>query len=156
MGRRWILVEQLEAHVEIALETLVKTINGDQTGISKDDDVKWAGGGSFVYCEMKKLNDAIVERVRDASTTEELSAIWNEIHDTGFVSYRALPERFDSEAFAKLGFTQQQEALIATLDKNQLYVNYWDIDDTDYGVSDEDKAFNQSFYGTDGAVGSAS
>jgi len=153
MGRRWILVEQLEAHVKIALETLVKTVNGDQTGISKDDDVNWTGGGSFVYCDMAKLNEAIVERVRDAATTDELLAIWDEVHATGLVSYRVQPERFEAEAFAKLDFAEQQAALIAVLDKNQLYVNYWDIDDADFGIGDDDKTFNRGFYGAGVAAG---
>lgn len=146
MGRRWILVEQLEAHVGIALEELVKTINGGQTGISKDDDVSWSGGGSFVFCEMKKLNEALVERIRETSTTEELLALWTEIHDTGFVTYRVRPERFEAEEFSGLRFEMQQQVLLGILDKNQLYVNYWDIDDSDNGVSDDDKAFNRSFY----------
>ena len=153
MARRWILVEQLEAHSKIAVETLIKAINGDQTGISKDEDVNWAGGGSFVYCEMKKLNEDFVERVRDASTSEELLSVWSEVRDTGFLSYRALPERFEAEAFVKLSFGQQQEALIATLDKNQLYVNYWDMEDADKAVSDADKSFNRSFYAADGDSG---
>jgi adenine-specific DNA-methyltransferase len=33
------------------------------------------------------------------------------------------------------------------LDKNLLYVNYCDIDDEEYAISDEDKAFTRSFYG---------
>ena len=33
------------------------------------------------------------------------------------------------------------------LDLNQLYINYCDIDDETFGVSDGDKAFTKSFYG---------
>jgi len=33
------------------------------------------------------------------------------------------------------------------LDQNLLYVNYCDIDDEEYKISDEDKAFTKSFYG---------
>lgn len=32
------------------------------------------------------------------------------------------------------------------LDKNLLYVNYCDIDDEEFGISDKDKAFTRSFY----------
>ena len=32
------------------------------------------------------------------------------------------------------------------LDKNLLYVNYCDLDDSEYGISNEDKAFTRSFY----------
>lgn len=156
MGRSWILVEQLEAHVAIAVKRLIEVVKGDDGGgISRDDDVNWTGGGSFVYCEMAKLNEAIVERIRDASTTDELLAIWDEVHATGLVSYRVQPERFEAEAFATLDFAEQQAALIAVLDKNQLYVNYWDIDDADFGIDDEDKTFNRGFYGADVTAGHA-
>ena len=37
--------------------------------------------------------------------------------------------------------------LIAVLDKNQLYVNYSEIDDVDYQISNEDKELNRQFYG---------
>ena len=33
------------------------------------------------------------------------------------------------------------------LDKNQLYVNYCDMEDETFAVSDADKAFTKSFYG---------
>ena len=33
------------------------------------------------------------------------------------------------------------------LDKNLLYVNYCDIDDQEFGISEADKAFTKSFYG---------
>ena len=33
------------------------------------------------------------------------------------------------------------------LDKNQLYVNLSEIEDGDFGVSEEDKALNRAFYG---------
>ena len=33
------------------------------------------------------------------------------------------------------------------LDKNQLYINYCDIDDEEMAVSEADKAFTRSFYG---------
>ena len=32
------------------------------------------------------------------------------------------------------------------LDKNQLYVNYCDIDDETFNISEEDKAFTRNFY----------
>ena len=36
--------------------------------------------------------------------------------------------------------------LIELIDKNTLYVNYADIDDSAYEITDEVKAFNRSFY----------
>lgn len=36
--------------------------------------------------------------------------------------------------------------LIELLDKNQLYVNYDDIDDEEFNISESDKEFTKSFY----------
>jgi adenine-specific DNA-methyltransferase len=36
--------------------------------------------------------------------------------------------------------------LLEGLDKNHLYVNYKEIDDEEYGVSEEDKKLNKEFY----------
>jgi adenine-specific DNA-methyltransferase len=41
----------------------------------------------------------------------------------------------------------QLQMLAELLDKNQLYVNLSEIEDTDFGVSEEDKALNGTFYG---------
>jgi adenine-specific DNA-methyltransferase len=148
MGRRYIGIEQLDYIEDKAIPRLERVIAGEQTGASKLEN--WTGGGSFVYCELAKLNEAVVERVMAATTTDELLAIWTEVRDSGFISYRVRPELFDLDAFKALDFTEQQQALVATLDKNQLYVNFYDLDDEDYRISDEDKAFNRSFYGADG------
>ncbi|MCG2769906.1 MAG: hypothetical protein L6435_16240 [Anaerolineae bacterium] len=40
----------------------------------------------------------------------------------------------------------QKRFLLQVLDKNQLYVNLSEIDDTDYRVSEEDKRLNRMFY----------
>lgn len=44
------------------------------------------------------------------------------------------------------GLKKQKKLLAKLLDKNQLYVNLSEIEDKDFGVSDEDKALNRAFY----------
>ena len=39
--------------------------------------------------------------------------------------------------------------LINLVDNNKLYVNYSDIDDKEYNISEEEKQFNSSFYNGD-------
>ena len=46
-----------------------------------------------------------------------------------------------------LSLDDQKRFLMELLDKNMLYVNLCDMDDTEFGVSEEDKAFTKSFYG---------
>ena len=53
----------------------------------------------------------------------------------------------NAKSFEELTVDDKKRFLIELLDKNQLYVNYCDIDDENYHISEEDKAFTKSFYG---------
>ena len=50
------------------------------------------------------------------------------------------------KVFSELTLEDKKEVLIGLIDKNKLYVNYSSIDDDEYEVSEEDKAFSKSFY----------
>ncbi|MCJ5184493.1 hypothetical protein LNT29_27420, partial [Klebsiella pneumoniae] len=54
---------------------------------------------------------------------------------------------FRKVAFSELELHEQKQLLIEILDKNQLYVNASDMDDSDLNISESDKAFTRSFYG---------
>ena len=45
------------------------------------------------------------------------------------------------------GIEKQKKLLAELLNKNQLYVNLSEIDDEDFGVSEENKQLNRLFYG---------
>ena len=68
---------------------------------------------------------------------------------SGFISYKINPKDIDttSEDFTALSLDDKKKLLMELLDKNQLYVNYCDIDDETFEISEEDKAFTKSFYG---------
>lgn len=68
---------------------------------------------------------------------------------TGFISYRINPKDIDtrSDEFADLLLEDKKHFLMELLDKNQLYINYCDIEDESLSVSEEDKAFTRCFYG---------
>jgi len=146
MGRQYIGVEQLDYKENSAVVRLKNVINGDQTGISKE--VGWQGGGVFVYMELMKLNAAFVEKIRDAETIEELLNIWENMKRNGFLSYRVDPKLFDEniEEFKALSLEEQKKLLLEMLDYNDLYVNYSEINDAIYNVSEEDKRLNKEFY----------
>ena len=122
-------------------------IEGDQSGISKKNG--WKGGGSFVYCGLARLNQNYVDAIETAETEEELSGIYEEIIATGFISYLVDPAEIalDSEDFQVLTLGEKKRFLMELLDKNQLYVNYCDIDDVNFNISENDKKFTKSFYG---------
>ena len=147
MGLRYIGVEQLDSQIEIILDRMPKVISGETAGISKS--VNWQGGGSFVYCELAKLNQKYVEDIQTATTDADIVTIWREMLKTGFISCKVNPKDIDMEAseFAELSLDDKKRFLMELLDKNQLYINYCDMEDETFAVSDSDKAFTKSFYG---------
>lgn len=147
MNRRFITCEQMDYVNTLTVPRLRKAVEGDQEGISID--VNWQGGGSFVYCELTGLASKYSDRIEKASTKEELIRIWNDLRESTNLSYRVDPKSFDKniEGFDELTITDQKLFLIESIDKNQLYVNYSDIDDETSGISDTDKKFNKIFYG---------
>ena len=50
------------------------------------------------------------------------------------------------EAFKTASLDTMKHCLIEVLDKNQLYVNFSEIEDETFNVSEEDKALNYWFY----------
>ena len=146
LGRQYIGVEQMDYIENVSVERLKKVIEGEQGGISKE--VNWQGGGSFVYCELAKLNQTIMEEIEAATDDVALSDIYGRMVKSGFINYKVNPADIDAAAddYAALSLDDKKRFLMEILDKNLLYVNYCDIDDEEFGISDEDKAFTRSFY----------
>ncbi len=146
MGRRYIGIEQMDYIKTVTIERLKKVIAGEQGGISKL--VGWQGGGDFVYLELMKWNENFVEKIRKAKTKEELKNLWATMNKKAFLSYKVDVKAIDEDAkgFEELSIEDQKRFLVECLDKNHLYVNYSEIDDEEYGVSEEDKRMNEEFY----------
>lgn len=146
MKRRYILCEQLDKHVDIILRRMKKVIDGEQSGVSKRNN--WHGGGSFVYCELAQLNNKYVEAITKSENDEQLKSVWLEMAKSSFISSYVSPQEIDPNAddFTSLSFDDKKRLFLALLDKNMLYVNYCDIDDETYDISEADKAFTNSFY----------
>ncbi|MEB5793702.1 site-specific DNA-methyltransferase [Staphylococcus hominis] len=147
MNRQYIGVEQMDYINTVSVPRLEKVIEGEQGGISKDID--WQGGGSFVYVELAKENQKIVDRIISSNTKEELSQQINNLLDNGVLNYEVDFNKFinTNKEFNELKLEEQKEVLIRILDSNQLYINYSDIEDTAYNFSEDEIAFNHSFYG---------
>lgn len=135
--RKFILVEQMD-YVET--DTLPRNI-----AVMKSI----AANSSIVYFELMKLNQKYVEIIQTATTDEDIISSWEEMLKTGFISCKVNPKDIDmgDVAFTELSLDDKKRFLMELLDKNQLYVNYCDIDDESFAVSEEDKAFTKSFYG---------
>ena len=146
MNRKYIGIEQMNYIENVAVERLKKVIEGEQGGISKG--VNWQGGGSFMYAELMEYNQYFINKIQEAKTKEVIIAIWQEIQDKAFLSYQFDKDMFNKclEAFKTASLEMMQHYLIEVLDKNQLYVNFSEIEDTSYNVSEQDKILNYSFY----------
>lgn len=147
LNRRFILCEQMDYVENIICTRLQNTISGDSRGVSVD--AGWQGGSSFVYCELAKMNQKYADEIQTATNDDALVFIWTEMQETGFISSNVNPKDIDTEAddFKALSLDDKKKLLMELLDLNQLYINYCDIDDETFAVSDADKAFTKSFYG---------
>ncbi|MBR5114471.1 MAG: site-specific DNA-methyltransferase [Oscillospiraceae bacterium] len=146
MSRRYILCEQMDYIQTFIIKRLEKVIRGENGGISTEVD--WQGGGSFVYCELAKLNQAVAEEIEAAADDETLATIYERMISSGFISYKVNPAAITAAAddFSELSLDDKKRFLMEILDKNLLYVNYCDMDDEEFGISEADKAFTRSFY----------
>ncbi|MCW0482409.1 site-specific DNA-methyltransferase [Gaoshiqia sediminis] len=176
MKRRYIGIEQMDYINTVSVERLKKVIGQkvpiganevyqhelefasdspseycklefDKGGISKA--VNWQGGGSFIYCELAKYNQTFADRILAATSKEELLAIWEQMKEKAFLSYQFDKQTFDERiaAYKTLPLDDQKKFLLEILDKNQLYVNYSEMKDETYGISQEDQKLNDLFYG---------
>jgi adenine-specific DNA-methyltransferase len=130
------MVEQLDEHVAVCKERIQKVLQKENIN------------DSFVYLELMKWNENFVEKIQEANTKEELKNLWEIMKEKAFLSYKVDIKEVDKNAkdFADLSIEEQKRFLFECLDKNHLYVNYSEIDDEEYGVSEEDKKLNKEFY----------
>lgn len=145
IGRRYIGIEQMDYVEDVTVQRLKKVIAGEDGGISAI--VNWKGGGSFVYMELMELSEAYIRDIKKAETTKVLLGIYEKMKKEASFRYEVDLSKFDEKEFGKLSLKDQKQVLLECLDKNHLYVNYSEIDDTTYKVSTEDKKLNREFYG---------
>lgn len=144
MKRRFIGIEQMDYINTVSVERLKKVIDGEQGGISKS--VNWQGGGSFIYAELKNDAQDFKNRLLEADEDKVLE-LFDEARNSSFLSYRVKPEISDKRDFKKLSLAEQKQILSELVDNNNLYVNYSDIDDETYAISENEKKLNKEFYG---------
>lgn len=146
LGKQYILVEQMDNHVTKSLARLRKVIEGESSGISKENN--WVGGGEFVYFELKKYNQSFLEQIEAAKNSKALLKIWEEMKAKSFLNYNVDLKKQEEhiEEFKALSLKEQKGHLCEILDKNQLYVNLSSIDDKDFACTKEEKQVTKDFY----------
>lgn len=149
MHRRFIGIEQMDYIKTVSVPRLQKVIEGEQGGISKSVD--WHGGGSFVYAELFEKNQGYLKDLLAAENDAQLEEVYARMQAGADFDFRVDLAKYD-ELKQGLSFADRQKLLVKMLDKNQLYYNYANIDDADVRdlISDNDYAFNKSFYGEGG------
>ena len=146
MDRQYIGIEQMDYIQSIAVQRLQKVMAGEQGGISQA--VSWHGGGGFVYLELKAHNQAFIERIEDATSSEDMLAIKADILAKADIDYRLDTEAVEQnpEQFAALSLKHQKQALIDFLELNQLYVPYTERGDARFACTDEETRVSELFY----------
>lgn len=146
MKRKFIGIEQMDYIEQIPVSRIHKAIEGDSSGFYRE--MKWQGGGSFIYCELATYNQIYIEQILNAKKEAELLSIWQRMKEKAFISYQFNKQSFEEiiDAFKVLSINDQKKFLLEVLDKNQLYVNFSEIEDKTYKISEEDKKINRQFY----------
>ncbi|MGX7234943.1 DNA methyltransferase [Enterococcus italicus] len=146
MNRRFIGIEQMDYINTVSVPRLQKVIEGEQDGISKD--VNWQGGGSFIYAELMEKNTGFIKEIINAENMIELQVIFKRMMETADFDFRVNLAEIQKDDLWQQSLDDQKRILIKVIDKNQLYYNYSEIDDENVRdlISDNDYAFNKSFY----------
>lgn len=144
LGRQYIGVEQMNYIGDITLSRMQKVIMSDNAGISSA--VNWQGGGSFVYANIMNNANKFRQRVEHAKDDKEYFSLLEEATSSSFLSYRVDPTKLNENEFRKLSSADKRRLLLELIDNNTLYVNYEDINDPSFKVSDIDKKFNKELY----------
>ena len=137
-NRQFILVEQLETQVVDCKERLEKVI--------VQEDI---ADGNFLSCELMHYNEAFMDRIRSAESSEALLKIWRDMSSESFLKWYVKPEMpagAEDHFIAIDDVEEQKRCLADLLDKNQLYVHLSEIEDEKFDVSEVDKALNKKFY----------
>lgn len=143
LKRQYISCEQLNEHADAMISRLKSVVDGDDSGISKE--ANWTGGGSFVYCNIKNDANRFRERVNSADA-DKLDELLDEALKSSFLSYRIDPKKVSKAEFKKLSVLAKKSILNELVDTNTLYLNYSEINDRTYNISDDDKRHNKMFY----------
>jgi adenine-specific DNA-methyltransferase len=144
MGRRYIGIEQLYYGDSDPTVRLQNVINGDQSGISKITE--WQGGGSFVYANILNNANKFRVRVEQSKSDNDYINLLKEATSSSFLSYRVDPKKLSEDEFRRLSAAEKRRLLLELIDNNTLYVNYADINDPIFKVTDRDKEFNKKLY----------
>ncbi len=135
-NRQFILCEQMD-YIENVTSQRIQAV-------LKQENID----NSFVYLELKQHNQGFIQRITEATTQAQLSAIQQELLQNPDLDYRLNTEAVQqsTEDFAALSLDNQRQILIDFLELNQLYVPYSERKDTRFHCTDQEIPLSESFY----------
>lgn len=141
-NRQYILVEQMDYVESVIVERMKNIINDEEFN---DKHL------SFVYAELLEQNQQYIKAIDEVSTDVQLEVVINLIKEKAFLNFKIDIERLTmmDQGFNALSLEEKKQILKDTLDQNQYYVSYSEIEDDTYGISKEYKALNHSFFGSE-------
>lgn len=142
MKRRFIGIEQMDYIESITLKRLKRVIEGEQGGISKK--YSWSGGGSYIYTTIASM-DNILHELSSSNDLRNLIKIYKDISDKSLIDYRVNEDLLEDN-LEDMDIDVLRKIIYEILDVNQLYINFFEIEDRKYSFSPETVAFNNSFY----------
>ncbi len=138
-NRKFILVEQVDQHLNVCKDRISKVIK------SLGSDV------SFVYSEMAKWNEEIKNKILESNNIEDIEVLWKELSSRYFINYNVQVDNFNKilqeDGFRNLPLSQQKRMFLEMLDLNQLYVNKSEMKDKKYNLNQDDIKITEDFYG---------
>jgi methyltransferase len=133
-NRKFIIVEQMDYIESITRERIVKSTIKDESK-------------SVTYFELSENAKVLLDKINGA-TEDNIDRIKNEIYvNESIIPFVTRQELNDvDKIFKELTLDEKKVVLFRLVDKNKLYVNYSDMEDTTFNISKEDKNFTISFY----------
>lgn len=133
--RKFIIIEQMDYIKSITLDRVVKSTVND------------AEKSTIVYFELMENGHELINEVENADENNIKDVKEKIYKDERIIPYitREELEKADKD-FEELNLEEKKKILIKLVDKNKLYVNYSDMDDQTFNVTEEDKRFTKSFY----------
>lgn len=95
LRRRWIAMEMGEHFYNKNLPRLKRVLIGDQSGISKNDDVNWKGGGFFKYYELEQYEECLQRAVYNPKWLNKDGSI-NELNQLSYYTFKHSDKLLDA------------------------------------------------------------
>lgn len=131
-NRKFILCEQLDYIEKVTATRLQKCLTNE----------------SFIYFELAKLNESFTSKIKEADSKSQLQNVWSEMNKNAVISWRVNNSKI-KDTISSLSDNEIEDfkaVLYETLDKNQFYIPYTELNDSEYGLSTEDKELSIQFF----------